>query len=136
MALQRAFTLTAMFVRFHRFVLLALLLTVPLQGLASVVHALACAPDGHHAATTAPAGEDAHAHHHHAGHDHGTPHQHPEESGGTSGDHASHQCCHHFSAAPVTAVSQAPTEHSVYQSSLTLLELSFVPEQPQRPPRS
>jgi len=134
MALQRAFTLTPMFVRFHRFVLLALLLTVPLQGLASVVHALACAPGGHHAAS-AHAAADAHEHHH-AAHDHGTPHQHPEESGGTGSDHASHQCCHHFSAAPVTAVSQAPNDHSVYQSSLTLLELSFVPEQPQRPPRS
>ena len=113
MALQRAFTLTPMFLRFHRFVLLALLLTVPLQGLASVVHA-----------------------HHHAGHDHGTPHQHPDEPGGAGGDHASHQCCHHFSAAPVTAASQAEQDHSVYQSSVTLLELSFVPEQPQRPPRS
>ena len=115
-----------MFLHFRRYLLLVLLLTVPLQGMASVMHALACMPD-----EAAAASEHAHA-----GHDHGTPHHHSHDSGGTVSDNTSHQCCHHFSAAPVSLAVKAKSEQSVFQSSVVLLELSFVPEQPQRPPRT
>ena len=118
-----------MFARFRRCVLLLLLMTVPLQGMASAMHALACAPHDEQAAGASD--------HDHAAHGHGTTQ--PDESGAAgpvAGDHASHQCCHHFSAAPVSAPATGATDHDVLHSSVAPLELSFMPEQPQRPPRA
>jgi hypothetical protein len=115
--------------RLRNYVLLALLLLVPLQGVAAMVHALGCVQQGEHAAAASA--------HTHAGHDHGVSHHHPDEtSGGNANDHASHQCCHHFSVAPVYVSSDTHNVHSVFQSSVALLDLSVVLERPQRPPRA
>jgi hypothetical protein len=124
----RPYTLP-MFGQFRRFVLFALLLLVPLQGLAAMAHALSCAQhDGHAAAVSGDS---------HSGHDHGTPHQHSDESaGGSANDHSSHHCCHHFSAAPVSTVIPPPIDLSAFHSSVALFNLSAVLEQPQRPPRT
>ena len=109
--------------------LLVLLLLVPIQGLAAVVHALGC--DQHD--ERAPAASA----HSHGVPDHGASHHHPDESdGGAGSDHSSHQCCHHFSAAPVSTSITAQINPGVFQSSVALLDLSAVLEQPQRPPRA
>ena len=110
-----------------------LLALVPLQGLASVVHGLLCAPGIEHAAASSAHDPDAH---HHAGSDQGAPHDHSDFGGG-SPDHASHQCCHHFSSAAAPAApGTGAADHPVFQSSISLLETLFFPEQPQRPPRA
>jgi hypothetical protein len=113
--------------------MLLLLLSVPLQGMASAMHALACMEHGE---ATGAAAEHGHAaHDQHAGHDHGTAHQHPGDTDGTA-EHASHQCCHHFSSAAAPSFGRAADiDLPVFQSSLSLLETLFFPEQPQRPPR-
>ncbi|HYH41011.1 MAG TPA: hypothetical protein VD867_03425 [Burkholderiales bacterium] len=116
--------------RLHRSILLALLLILPLHGMASVMHALTCAPHEGHPAAAASA-------HEHAGHhDHGAPQHEPDESDKSATEHASHQCCNHFSAALVSLTSKAPLPAAVFQASVALFELSFELEQPQRPPRS
>ena len=115
--------------RIRHYLLLALLLAVPVQGLASIVHSVSCAPQGDHAAAVANAET-------HAGHDHPAAHKHSEDSTKGSGEHAQHQCCHHMSAAPASFDNGATADLPVLQSSVTLLELSFVLEQPQRPPRA
>ena len=108
-----------------------LLMLVPLQGMASVVHGVLCAPGMEHA--PAVEGHDAHGH---GGHDHGAPHDHSKDFGGGA-DHASHQCCHHFSsAAAPAALITGDSDLPVFQSSISLLETLFFPEQPQRPPRT
>lgn len=117
-----------MSVRFKRFVLLALMLMVPMQGLAATLHALSCVGHDGHAAAAAG--------HSHAGGDHSASHHHPDESSGGANDHSSHQCCHHFSAAPVHVTAAAPEDHSVFQSRVAPLDLSIVLERPQRPPRA
>jgi hypothetical protein len=109
--------------------LLALLLLVPLQGLAAMVHALSCVPHEENAAAASM--------HSHSGHDHRASHHHPDQSGGSGGnDHSSHQCCHHFSAAPVDISVDARSDHRVFQPSVALPNLSAVLERPQRPPRA
>jgi hypothetical protein len=110
---------------------MVLLMVVPLQGMASAMHALACVPNGEPASA---AGHSHGAHEQHATHDHGTPHQHSGDAG--DGDHVSHQCCHHFSSAAAPSFGTAANiDLPVYLSSLSLLETLFFPEQPQRPPR-
>lgn len=117
-----------MLVSFRRLVLLALLLIVPFQGVAAVVHALGCMPHAEHPMDAAT--------HDGLGHDHGAIQHHPDEPAGGAGDHTSHQCCHHYSAAPLALSTTATAERNVVPYSVALLELSFVLEQPQRPPRS
>jgi hypothetical protein len=116
--------------RLRRCVLMTLLLVLALQGTAAALHALTCAPQADHVAA-APADEHARA-----GHDHGSAHKHSDDSNGGTSDHSSHQCCHHFSAAPPSTDSTVQADLPVLQSSVTLLELSFILEQPQRPPRA
>jgi len=120
-------------VRFTRFLLMVLLLVVPLQGVAAAVRALACTP---HSGEAAASLHDDHAmHDRHASHDHGPPHGHSGDSDSTA-DHPAYQCCHQFSTATAPSFgSAADGDLPVFQSSLSLLETLFFPEQPQRPPR-
>jgi hypothetical protein len=117
-----------------RYLVLVLLLIVPLQGMAAVLHALTCAP---HASTTRAAEHAAHEHApaDAAAHDHGAPYKHSHESSG-AGDSAQHQCCHHLSAAPPAFTAPRQVHLPVYEASAAVLELTFVLEQPQRPPRA
>jgi hypothetical protein len=114
--------------RLRRYVLLALLLTVPLQGLAAMVHALSCVQHDGHAAMAGSHG--------HGGGDHGASHHHPDESNGAGSDHNGHQCCHHFPAAPVDVSIGAHDDHAVFHPSAAAPGPSAVLERPQRPPRS
>ena len=117
-----------MFVRFRKYVLLALMLMVPLQGLASTLHALSCLE---HDAPAAAASD-----HTHADGDHGAVHHHPDESNGGGADHNAHQCCQHGSAAPVYVSTGDRSDGPVFQSSAIPLARSVVLERPQRPPRA
>lgn len=119
--------------RLQRLLLMVLLMVLPLQGMASAIHALACTPESGHASMAAA--DHSHAGEHgHAAHDRGAPHQHPAGTGDS--DHASHQCCHHFSSAAVPSLANpAHADLPVFISSISLLETLFFPEQPQRPPR-
>jgi hypothetical protein len=119
-----------MLFRLRRYILMALLVILPLQGTAATLHAFTCAPQADHVAA---ASADEHTH---AGHDHDTVHKHADDSNGGTSDHSSHQCCHHLSAAPPSMDGTVQADLPVLQSSVALLEVSFILEQPQRPPRA
>lgn len=106
-----------------KFVLI-LLLVIPLQGLAATLSTLSCFSAEERATTP------SHAYIHHDG----PSHQH---EGDGSKDNSGHPCCNHFfSAVPAVAATAAPSELSAFESALSLLTTLFVPERPQRPPRS
>lgn len=53
------------------------------------------------------------------------------------GAHVQHLCCHHsFTGISSRAASIAAADLPIYHSSFTLLSSLFVPEQPRRPPRA
>lgn len=117
----------------QKLVVLVLLL-VPLQALAASVSAFNCHADASHQAT-ADARTDAHgasqALH---THDDGASHQHEGDPGS---DHAGFFNCHHlFSGMPADVIASVPAEPPEFISSLSLLFTLFVPERPQRPPRT
>jgi hypothetical protein len=100
------------------------LLLLPLQGLAATSSAFTCfSADAHHAV-----GVDAHSHDGHFSHD---------RDDDTRKEHSGHLGCHHFfSAMPAAMAVTVPSELPAFQSSISLLFTLFVPERPQRPPRS
>jgi len=111
--------------------LLALMvfLTLPLQGVAATVHALSCLNDGNpHAAHS-----QAHGH----GHDHGS-HAAPHGHDGDAGKHDSaHFCCNIFSSGMLNVpASSADAAPPIFATAIPSFVTLFVPEQPQRPPRS
>ncbi|MGQ0750225.1 MAG: hypothetical protein ACT4PS_06810 [Betaproteobacteria bacterium] len=106
---------------------LFVLVLLPLQALAASLTALTCYSDHVHHTET---------HDHGASHSHdgGTLHKHDGESGN---DHSGHMNCHHvFSGMPTTLIVSAPSELPAFESSISLLFTLFVPERPQRPPRT
>lgn len=116
----------------------ALLLILPLQGLAAALMPFACLSAPEHNAT---AGAGAH---HHATAE--IPHQHDvpasasqnqsNEDGGNVQNHNGHLLCHLFSAVPATVVVVAAADLPILVSSISIPLALFVPEQPQRPPRA
>ena len=120
--------------RIRRYLLIALLLIIPIQGVAAAVHAFACGPDSSPAVASTEHSE--HKHGHMIAGEHDGAHQHDQQSGKGAGDHPQHQCCHQVSAVPTVYVSPAPADLPVYLSYPSVLELTFVLEQPQRPPRA
>lgn len=109
--------------------LLLVFLALPLQGVAATIHALTCLSDGNgqHAAQA-------------QGHDHGShgsPGSSHEHDGDTGKSGFAHYCCNLVASgllvAPTTAVQ---TEPPTFESPVSVLATLFVPEQPQRPPRS
>lgn len=115
-----------------------LLLVLPLQGAAAVLMPLACLTAPTHNATAG-----AGAHHHVAAE---IPHQHDALAGasydqsnddGVTGPHYNgHLLCHLFSAVPATVIVVAAADLPDLNSSISIPIALFVPEQPQRPPRS
>lgn len=121
-----------MFARFRYIALLALLLVLPLQGLAAVIAPLNCLSTGdHHSTQTA-----GHASHEHDSSHHGPSHHGSGEDPGTA-DVAGHMECHHvFSAVPMSFGAPARGDLPVFQATLSLLATLYIPELPQRPPRA
>lgn len=117
----------------RKILVLALLLVMPLQGVAaSLSHLLCSSPSGI---------EDMSAGHHHGGgNDAATPHQHNDGTGSNDGNdngksHAGHLSCHQCSAAmPSVTVAVFASTPPVFGSAIFSFPSLFVPEQPQRPP--
>jgi hypothetical protein len=106
---------------------LFVLVLLPLQSLAASLTALTCYSDH--------AQQSQHTHDHGPSHGHeGAPHSHDGESGN---DHSGHMNCHHVvSGMPTTVMVSTPSELPAFESSISLLFTLFVPERPQRPPRT
>jgi len=113
--------------RWRHLAVLLLFLALPLQGVAATIHALSC-PSG---------GADQHAAQA-RGHDHGSQgssHDHDGDTG--KSDSANHFCCNLVAsgmlAVPAVVLQAKPP---AFESPISLLATLFIPEQPQRPPRS
>lgn len=120
----------------------ALLLILPLQGLAAALMPFACIPAPTHAAQQAIVAD--------AQQDHGDgaamPHQHDayssakhhqdSDDGASGQNYNGHLCCHLFSAIPATEAVVAASDLPLLTSPIPVLVALFVPEQPQRPPRA
>lgn len=116
---------------FRKFALLALLLVIPLQGMAAVVGPLMCSSGGHHSTAAA-----ADADHGYGGSDHQSAHNHTGDTT-SSGDAAGHLGCHHaFFGIPVSFEPLVRSDLPVFQTTLSLLATLHIPELPQRPPRA
>ena len=118
-----------MFKRFFKVLALALLLVLPIQGIAAALGPVLCASsDGHHSMAM-----DGHSHA-----DEGAPHSHDTNDGPAADEGVStHLCCHHFSAGVPTVFEDFPELSPTRVSrSIILSHTLFVPEQPQRPPRA
>ena len=119
-----------MFMPIRKLALLALLLVLPLQGMAAVIGPLMCLNGGeHHSTQTA-----SHDHEHDAGHQKAGAQDSSDKSGG---DLTGHLECHHvFSGVPVSFESAPRCDLPIYQTTLSLLATLHIPELPQRPPRA
>jgi hypothetical protein len=123
-----------------KFAALMLLLVLPLQGMAAVLMPLACFSTPEHAAQriadpAAHHGADIANTHQHDAHA-GTDHHQSSDDGGSGKNYNSHLCCNLFSAMPASVVTVAASDLPVLTSSISLPLALFVPEQPQRPPRT
>jgi hypothetical protein len=108
----------------RRFAVLLLFVALPLQGAAATLAALSCAfADKHQAAQT-------HTH----GHQDASSHQHDSDA---AHDHSQHHCCYLFaSSLPASTAASAPSDLPAFEPSISLLATLFIPERPQRPPRT
>jgi hypothetical protein len=124
----------------QKFALVALMLLLPLQGLAAATAPVLCLGDNsHHSAKASVEHPPATDKGQHAAHEHGTSqHDHSNAPANSSGgEHAANLCCCHFAAvAPVTIETLPQADLPIYQSSLSFLATLHIPELPQRPPRS
>ena len=106
----------------RKLAVLLVFLVLPLQGAAATIHALSCLSDGN--------GQ-------HAGHDHGSHGSSHDHDGDTGKSDFAHYCCNLVASGllgvPAAAVQAEPPTS---ESSIPLLATLFIPEQPQRPPRS
>jgi hypothetical protein len=108
----------------RKLAVLLLFAALPLQGTAATLAVLSCLSGHEH--QSAP----SHGHEHHDQ----SSHQH---DGAAGADHSQHLCCHVFgSSLPAAAVTTPPADLPAFESSISLLATLFIPERPQRPPRS
>lgn len=114
----------------RKILILALLLVIPLQGVAAPLAHLMC---------SSPSGvEHVNAGDHHGGGDHAASH-HPDDSAGNTGDsgnsHAGHSSCHQASPAiPSVSAAVIASALPIFEPVTFLFPSLFFPEQPQRPP--
>lgn len=117
--------------RFKKLILMALLLILPLQALASALTPILCHSDAQERIST----PQAQLHDHNAPTSESVPAQ--EGNGDATSDYAGHLCCHHpVGGMPVMSVIPADTESSSYASLPPAWLSLFAPEQQLRPPRS
>lgn len=110
--------------RIKKFVLLALMLAMPLQGIAATLSVLLCRGDA-----------QAQFVHAHDSHEHGASHDGHHDDGGTSGYHGDHPCSHYSVSAPaVVTLPAALPDFPVRAFAPDPLHDRFVPELPHRPP--
>lgn len=104
--------------------IMALLLVMPLQGVAAALSHVLC---------SSAAEQTLSGHYHDAGDNSIAPHDHNDDNSGNN--HASHLSCHHASPAmsSVTATIFA-SDPPVFEPAIFFFPSLFFPEQPQRPP--
>ena len=101
---------------------LLLFVALPLQGAAATLTALACSSSDEHQTARSHAHQD------------GASHQHDEEA---ASDHTQHFCGHLLASSPPAAtIKMVFPGLPVFESSICLLATLFIPERPQRPPRT
>ena len=113
---------------------IALLLTVPLQGLSAVLMPFHCLTDEPHEAAAAS------AQHHHESvvheHDRHSPAT-AQHDGDTPSNDAGHLCCNHvYTGAPTVAVLATPDSPFVSVNQIPTVLSPFFPERLLRPPRA
>jgi hypothetical protein len=117
----------------RKWLAMALLLTIPLQGLSAVLMPLHCLTVEQHPAAAVG------AHHGHEGVAHGhdkhaaaiAPHD-----GDAAGNDAGHLCCNHmYTGVPSVAVLTAPARPFIAVNQISTAPPLFFPEQFLRPPR-
>lgn len=114
--------------RYAKFVVVAVLAVMPLQGMTAALSALLC-----HGEAQGHAMHAGSAHEHGSPHD-GQPHRH-EGAGDASSNPLHHPCCHHSVAAPAAvAPAVTPPDFPAYTRAPHHLQDLFVPDRPQRPP--
>lgn len=112
--------------------LTALLLILPLQGVAATLAPISCHSSDRESVTASHAQE--HDHTATMGHDSAAG---PNDSDGTTSDYAGHLCCHHpVGGMPVMSIIPANTGPTAYTSLPPAWPPLFAPEQQLRPPRS
>ena len=110
------------------------ILLLPLQALAASFSALTCPGGAAHQGAASDAIVDHDVSHENHSHESGKPHHH---DGDGALDHSGHLNCHQvFSGMPTIAVVNVPDQLPALESLLSLLHTLFVPERPQRPPRT
>jgi len=118
--------------RLKKLVLTALLLILPLQGIAATLAPISCHFSGGESVTVSQTQQ----------HDHTAAMEHEIAVGtndqeGTTSDYAGHLCCHHpVGGMPVVSVIPANTGPTAYTSLPPDWLPLFAPEQQLRPPRS
>lgn len=119
--------------RFKKLVLTALLLILPLQGIAATLASISCHSSDRESVTASQTQQHDHA----AAMEHGGSIAGQNDQDGTSSDYAGHLCCHHpVGGMPVTSVIPAKTGSTAYTSLPPAWPPLFAPEQQLRPPRS
>lgn len=112
--------------------MLLVFLALPLQGVAATIHALSCLSEGNGQHVGEP-----HGHTQSHGHDHRSPGSSHDHDGDTGTGGFAHYCCNLVASGllgvPTAAVAAEPP---TIESPISLLTTLFIPEQPQRPPRS
>jgi hypothetical protein len=112
-----------------RIAVLALLFVLPLQGLAINVAPVMCLSGGDHHHAIASTSDDAAEHHSHS-HNH-------EKSDSSTSDVAQHLECHHvFSGVPVSFPPFTAPDLPAFQATISSAATLYIPELPQRPPRT
>ena len=128
-----------MFISVRRIALLAFVFLLPLQGLAAAVAPVLClGGSGHHDATHAGTPTHAQESHDHDSHAHGShAHKHGDSDTSPTGETAGHMECHHvFSGVAVSFPPIAPPTLPVFQTTISPAATLYIPELPQRPPRT
>jgi len=113
----------------RKILILALLLVIPLQGVAASLSHLLCSSGI----------ENVNAGHHHGdGGNDAAPHQHDESTGSnddSGNSHAGHLSCHQASPAmPSFPAAVFASDLPVFEPTIFSFPSLFIPEQPQRPP--
>jgi hypothetical protein len=133
--LKLAFVLT----RIKRFIFVLFLLVFPLQGLAAAVAPVLClGGGGHHDATHAGTTTQAQGSQDHDSHDHGShAYKHANSDTSPTGETAGHMECHHvFSGVAMSFPPIAPPTLPIFQATISPAATLYIPELPQRPPRT
>jgi hypothetical protein len=118
----------------HKWLAIALLLALPLQGLSAVLMPFHCLSDSQHEAATV----GAHQHQTNLAHEHDrNSAATTQDDGGPSSNQAGHLCCNHvYTGVPSVAALTTPDTPFVAVDQNFIVPQPFVPEQLLRPPRT